>query len=169
MFPFKVFGSPPFPLHTAITAKSRFSKLYHRLLKDADAALESRIESVVEKTSWPSFASLNVSAHDYVSRAPYFWPDERNPGGPYIRRDGEKNPESVLNTDLKVWERACKHIYSLALGFYVSRDDAYARRCIETITAWVVAEETRMNPHFTYAQSVVGVNDGRPFGILEGH
>jgi hypothetical protein len=32
--------------------------------------------------------------HDYMSQAPYFWADPSKPGGlPYIRRDGERNPE----------------------------------------------------------------------------
>lgn len=30
--------------------------------------------------------------HDYFTEAPYFWPDPENPKGPYIRRDGQVNP-----------------------------------------------------------------------------
>jgi len=33
--------------------------------------------------------------HDYMSIAPYFWPDPKKPDGlPYIRHDGKVNPES---------------------------------------------------------------------------
>src|SRR3989338_7278865 len=32
--------------------------------------------------------------HDYMSQAPYWWPDPSKPDGlPYIRRDGNTNPE----------------------------------------------------------------------------
>ena len=31
-------------------------------------------------------------AHDYFSEGDYWWPDPKNPGGPYIRRDGFSNP-----------------------------------------------------------------------------
>src|SRR6266404_4365177 len=32
--------------------------------------------------------------HDYFSEADYFWPDPKNPNGPYIQRDGMSNPEN---------------------------------------------------------------------------
>ena len=35
-----------------------------------------------------------------MSQAPYFWPDPTKPNGlPYIRRDGERNPELNKITD----------------------------------------------------------------------
>src|ERR1700721_1577254 len=30
--------------------------------------------------------------HDYFSEGDYWWPDPKNPNGPYIRRDGFSNP-----------------------------------------------------------------------------
>ena len=30
--------------------------------------------------------------HDYFSEGDYWWPDPKNPGGPYIQRDGMSNP-----------------------------------------------------------------------------
>jgi hypothetical protein len=34
------------------------------------------------------------SKNDYMSMGPYWWPDPEKPDGlPYIRRDGEVNPE----------------------------------------------------------------------------
>ena len=38
--------------------------------------------------------------HDYMSQAPYWWPDPTKPdGSPYIRKDGERNPEIDKITD----------------------------------------------------------------------
>jgi hypothetical protein len=35
-----------------------------------------------------------------MSLAPYWWPDPKSPNGlPYIRRDGERNPEIKQITD----------------------------------------------------------------------
>ena len=30
--------------------------------------------------------------HDFFSQADYFWPDPKNPNGPYVNRDGQSNP-----------------------------------------------------------------------------
>jgi len=35
--------------------------------------------------------------HDYFSEADYFWPDPKNPHGPYIQRDGISNPNNFLD------------------------------------------------------------------------
>ena len=37
-------------------------------------------------------AQRRVAPHDYFSEGDYWWPDPKNPGGPYIRRDGFSNP-----------------------------------------------------------------------------
>src|SRR5213594_3592179 len=35
---------------------------------------------------------VKADPHDYYSEGPYWWPDPKNPRGPYIRKDGERNP-----------------------------------------------------------------------------
>ena len=60
-------------------------------LSHADATLKMKPTSVVEKSLTPS----SGNKHAYLSLAPYFWPDKSKPDGkPYLRRDGELNPES---------------------------------------------------------------------------
>jgi hypothetical protein len=57
---------------------------------DADRALEMEPVSVVQKAVTPP----SGDKHDYMSQAPYWWPDPASADGkPYIRRDGERNPE----------------------------------------------------------------------------
>ena len=59
---------------------------------EADAAKALNVErfSVVDKGVTPP----SGDKHDYMSQAPYFWADPTKPNGlPYIRRDGERNPE----------------------------------------------------------------------------
>ena len=34
--------------------------------------------------------------HDFFSEGDYWWPDPKNPDGPYIRRDGETNPDNFV-------------------------------------------------------------------------
>src|SRR5215475_7038183 len=35
--------------------------------------------------------------HDYFSEGDYWWPDPKNPNGPYIRRDGLSNPDNFVD------------------------------------------------------------------------
>ena len=60
----------------------------------ADAALTRGPYTVVDKTQTPA----SGDKHDYISMGPYWWPDPAQPTGePYIRRDGEVNPERNTN------------------------------------------------------------------------
>ncbi|MCD6355507.1 MAG: alginate lyase family protein [Prolixibacteraceae bacterium] len=34
--------------------------------------------------------------HDFYSEGDYWWPDPANPDGPYIRKDGQTNPENFV-------------------------------------------------------------------------
>src|SRR3954467_3401954 len=58
------------------------------LVADANRALKLAPVSVMDKGITPP----SGDKHDYMSQAPYWWPDPSKPGGrPYIRRDGERN------------------------------------------------------------------------------
>src|SRR6266478_1132882 len=69
-----------------------------RLEREAQAALKQGPFSIVNKDVVPP----SGDKHDYMSQAPYFWPDPKTKDGlPYIRRDGERNPEINKITDHK--------------------------------------------------------------------
>src|SRR5688572_20501823 len=63
---------------------------YEQLIKDAESALKFGPVGVMEKKHIPP----SGDKHDYMSLAPYHWPDPNKPDGlPYIRKDGQTNPE----------------------------------------------------------------------------
>src|SRR5687768_10053949 len=67
-----------------------YAAALEKLENDARKALEGGTFSVVTKSVTPP----SGDKHDYMSQAPYFWADpEKKDGLPYIRRDGERNPE----------------------------------------------------------------------------
>jgi hypothetical protein len=35
--------------------------------------------------------------HDFYSEGDYWWPDPKNPDGPYIQRDGMSNPDNFVD------------------------------------------------------------------------
>ena len=64
-----------------------------------------------------------------MSLAPYWWPDPTRPEGlPFVRRDGEVNPESRTDHDGLRFQAMAHAVESLALGYWFTGDEAYAQR-----------------------------------------
>ncbi len=106
--------------------------------------------------------------HDYVSQAPYWWADPSKPDGkPYIRKDGERNPEIYLLHDDTQLGELCQSVKKLATAYYFTGKEEYALKAAALMQVWFIDAGTRMNPNLNYAQYVPGVNDGRGTGIIE--
>jgi hypothetical protein len=137
---------------------------YKQLLKDADKAMQFGPVSVMEKTHLPP----SGNRHDYMSLAPYHWPDPSKPGGlPYIRKDGQTNPEVKEYKDKEYMPKLCDAVQTLALAYYFSGNGAYAQHASSLLRVWFLDTATRMNPNLNYAQAIKGVNTGRGAGLID--
>lgn len=134
------------------------------LQRNAGALLQAKVPSVMDKPQTPP----SGDKHDYMSQAPYFWPNPNTSNGlPYIRRDGERNPEINRIPDHGNILRMPENVETLALAFYFTGDEVYATKAVEFIRVWFLKADTRMNPHLQFAQAVPGVNSGRGIGLIE--
>ena len=135
-----------------------------RLERDARKALADGPFSIVGKAVTPP----SGDKHDYMSQAPYFWADPKSPNGlPYIRRDGERNPEINKITDHRSLDDLENSVETLALAYYFKGDEIYATKAVQLLRAFFLDPATRMNPNLEYAQYIPGVNTGRGIGLIE--
>jgi len=134
------------------------------LLQQADSLLSMKPVSVMDK----AFTPESGDKHDYMSQAPYFWYDSSKPNGrPYLRRDGERNPEIYKITDRTYLGKLDNASRILALAWYFTGNEKYAAKAAALLQTWFIDEVTRMNPNLNFGQAVPGVNSGRGIGIIE--
>jgi len=141
-----------------------FDAALAKLEGDARKALNQEPTSVVTKAITPP----SGDKHDYMSQASYFWPDATKPGGlPYIRRDGERNPEINKITDHHTMDLMVAATRTLSLAYYFKGNEEDAAKATQLLRAWFLDPATRMNPNLRYAQAIPGVNTGRGIGLIE--
>ena len=141
-----------------------FDPALGKLESEARKALNQKPTSVVTKATTPP----SGDKHDYMSQAPYFWPDPTKPAGlPYIRRDGERNPEINKITDHHTMDVMVAATSTLALAYYFKGNEQYAVKATQILRAWFINPRTQMNPNLQYAQAIPGVNTGRGIGLIE--
>jgi hypothetical protein len=104
--------------------------------------------------------------NDFYSEGDYWWPDPANPDGPYIRRDGQSNPDNFDShrkamRDLNIW------VPTLVAAYEITKDKKYAVHAMKHIRAFLINEQTRMNPNLLYGQAIKGLFTGRGIGIID--
>lgn len=103
---------------------------------------------------------------DYYSEGDYWWPDPNNPGGPYVRRDGRSNPDK-FDDHRNALIAFGRDVPALAALWQLTGDPRFAEAAVRHLHAWFVDPETRMNPHLSHAQAIIGVNSGRAIGVID--
>jgi len=134
-----------------------------RILKAAEKALT---QAPVSITAFPAKLSEG-GVNDFYSNGDYWWPDPAKPNGlPYIRRDGQTNPENFSQHRLVV-KTLRDSVSTLAAAYKVTGDDRYAVKAAELLRVFFLDAKQRMNPNLDFAQAVPGVSPGRGIGIID--
>ncbi|MBN4003197.1 alginate lyase family protein [Nostoc sp. LPT] len=149
-----------------------FDSAINQLSQIADKALKDGPFRVGERPQPDALLSPEGDKHDYFSLAPYWWPNPNTPDGlPYIRKDGERNPDTDKIPDAKNLNGMVNSVARLTLAYYFTGKEVYAKHAADLLRIWFLAENTRMNPNMAYAQVIMGMNDGygKRHGIIEAH
>jgi hypothetical protein len=133
-----------------------------RILEAADRYVA---QTPLTITAFPTKRSAG-GLHDFYSQADYFWPNPKDPTGPYINRDGQSNPDN-FDEHRKVMVRLSIQMPVLTAAWILTKDSRYGERACDHLRAWFVTPETRMNPNLQFAQAVQGVSTGRSYGIID--
>ena len=104
--------------------------------------------------------------HDYFSEGDYWWPDPKNPSGPYIRRDGYSDPAN-FNDHREALIRLSLQVPALVGAWLITHDVRYARHAALHLRAWFLDPATRMNPSLDFAQAIFGITPGRGTGVID--
>lgn len=104
--------------------------------------------------------------HDFYSEGDYWWPDPENPEGPYIRKDGQTNPENFIAHRLAMI-RLSQIVGMQTSAYLLTGDEKFAKATQNHLDAWFVNPETRMNPSLLYVQAIQGRFTGRGIGIID--
>jgi hypothetical protein len=125
------------------------------LIAEANLALKKGPYTVTDKTDLPP----SGDKHDFFANMAYSWanPDTKD-GLPWIVRDGHSNPKAKRD-----WNRfypMSRAVYVLALAYYFTGQEAYARHAALLLRTFFIHQTTRMNPNANYGKVMPGVTTG---------
>ncbi|HEY8204909.1 MAG TPA: alginate lyase family protein [Pyrinomonadaceae bacterium] len=133
-----------------------------RILKAANRYLSEEPITITASSSPRSAGGL----HDFFSEGDYWWPDPKDPNGPYIQRDGMSNPDNFVE-HRRALMRLSVQVPTLVAAWRLTKDKRYAVRALAHLRAWFIDPSTRMNPHLQFAQAIHGRFTGRGTGIID--
>jgi len=134
----------------------------HFILKTATAYLDSLPLTVTAAECERSAGGK----HDFYSEGDYWWPDPENPDGPYIRKDGQTNPENFVAHRLAMI-RLSRIVGMQVSAYLLTGKKKFTTAAQQHLEAWFVNSETRMNPALLYVQAIKGRVSGRGIGIID--
>lgn len=133
------------------------------IIKKADKSLLKMPSHITDERSQLSEGGI----HDYYSNGDYWWPNEDTIDGlPYIRRDGESNPNAFFK-HRQILREIRTNVANLAAGYLITGNEVYSKRAVLFLKEFFLDEATRMNPHLLYSQAIPGVCSGRGIGIID--
>ncbi|QRV79293.1 alginate lyase [Ceratobasidium sp. AG-Ba] len=182
------FVAPSVLLNASIRSETTLAA-QRSIIKYADEILREGPWSVMNKSVNPPTGTSS----DYLSYRPYYWPDCSNVGNtteltqeqiyvtcPYVRRDGQFNPDYRLANDSGSVQALMDAILYAPMAHLIlthnqslskNPPEFYSRAALHALNVFFVNPQTAMNPHLNFSQLLrgPGVQKGSPTGVLDLH
>jgi len=104
--------------------------------------------------------------HDFYSEGDYWWQNPEDPDGPYIRRDGQSNPNNFLEHRMAM-RNLNQWVSTLVSAYKITKDEKYAKHALNHLDAFFLNKDSYMTPNLLYAQAISGRVTGRGIGIID--
>ncbi|EIN14695.1 chondroitin AC/alginate lyase [Punctularia strigosozonata HHB-11173 SS5] len=152
-------------------------------------AQESIVEWAIQLAEFGPWSVLNKSViapsgdkHDYMSWAPYSWPNCTGVGNttaltdeeiwktcPYYTRDGLFNPDVRFVNDVGAFQNMSDAVLYNALAWAINGSSTFSTNVATYIKTWFLDDDTMMNPNLNYAQMERGPTgqNGTHTGVLD--
>jgi hypothetical protein len=156
-------------ISTASVAQVSLRDQVVEALKETEIARAKAFLRAIPITVTDAYCERSAGGiHDFYSEGDYWWPDPNTPGGPYIQRDGQTNPDNFTNHRLAMIGLS-EIVATLTSGWILTHEQIYADKALEHLNAWFVDTATMMNPHMLYAQAIYGRVTGRGIGLIDAY
>lgn len=107
------------------------------------------------------------SPNCFMSTGDYWWPNpDTKDGLPYIRRDGETNPDGFY-AHRRIMRAAATTAAAMAVDHHWDRSSRSAGRAKAILSSFFLDPATRMLPSLEYGQAIPGICEGREIGIID--
>ncbi|MCI6550580.1 MAG: alginate lyase family protein [Prevotella sp.] len=175
LLPCLMFGGEPLvPANMALlrdlkTAYEKNDPQVARLVGKYETAAEKVIQAKAPSVTMKKKLPPSNDKRDYVSLSRYWWPDSMKQDGlPYVRRDGQVNPEIDDYTDIAYGDKMGHAVELLSTLYYITGNESYAQHCARYLRTWFTDRKTGMNPNMVFAQFIPGRTTLRGTGLLDG-
>jgi len=132
------------------------------IIQSAQSFLEIPPQTVTNAICERSAGGIN----DYYSEGDYWWPDPKNPEGPYIQCDGVSNPGNFVAHREAVF-RLSEIVGTLTSAYLITGDVKYIHPIQIHLSAWFIEPATQMNPDMRFSQAIKGRFTGRSIGLID--
>ncbi|RKP12364.1 alginate lyase-domain-containing protein, partial [Piptocephalis cylindrospora] len=106
---------------------------------------------------------------DFLSFAPYWWPNPEDPKAEWVKKDGEINPDILkLTCQAELSAMTASTRMSVTQGLLNPTDTASLAHASRQLHAWFVDPELRMKPNVNYGQVVRNADPSTWKGRFEG-
>ncbi|KAI0342361.1 chondroitin AC/alginate lyase [Trametopsis cervina] len=171
-----LFVDPTYVLSKNYSENTIFSQ--QTILQWAEQSTDGGPWSVTTK----QYLAPSGDKHDYMSWAPYAWPDCTLAGNTteltpqqiwtacdYVTRDGEFNPDNSLIPNSDDFDSMANAVLFNSLSWAINGSDQYSSRVTTYIKTWFLDADTYMNPNLNYGQMQRGPKgqNGTHTGVLD--